>query len=155
MPLLPLLRAAEDADLPSNLNNLASLDSLERVASLADPRDPLIKDKVKPHLSEDLQKLNISKTDDFFTSPCVNTILDTIYSETSEHPFFKRIYETAAGFMFSTDPHIGVCVLFAYDYADKFYYCLSIFMKASDADKSEFSETTNEAALSIYAKLQR
>lgn len=98
---------------------------------------------------------NIPEDEDFFTSPDVNANLDAIYSNTCEHPFFKRIYETAAGFMFSTDSHIGVCVLFAYDYADKFYDCLSIFMKASDADKSAFSETTNEAALSIYAKLQR
>ena len=98
---------------------------------------------------------NIPNADDFFTSSCVNTILDTIYSETGEHPFFKRIYETAAGFMFSTDPRTGACVLFAYDYADKFYDCLSTFMKASDADKSEFSDTTNEAAATIYAKLQR
>jgi len=98
---------------------------------------------------------NISETDDFFTSPAVNANLDAIYSETSEHPFFKLIYETAAGFMFATDPHIGVCVLFAYDYADKFYDCLSTFMKASDEDKSAFSKTTNEAAAAIYAKLQR
>ena len=98
---------------------------------------------------------NIPEDEDFFTSPNVNANLDVIYSNTREHPFFKRIYETAAGFMFATDPHIGVCVLFAYDYADKFYDCLSIFMKASDADKSVFSETTNEAALLIYAKLQR
>jgi hypothetical protein len=98
---------------------------------------------------------NISEDDDFFTSPSVNAILDEIYSKTGEHPFFKRIYETAAGFMFSTDPRTGACVLFAYDYADKFYDCLSTFMKASPADKSAFSETTNEAALLIYAKLQR
>ena len=98
---------------------------------------------------------NISEDDDFFTSPSVNAILDEIYSKTGEHPFFKRIYETAAGFMFSADPQTGACVLFAYDYADKFYDCLSTFMKASPADKSAFSETTNEAALLIYAKLQR
>jgi hypothetical protein len=98
---------------------------------------------------------NIPDNEDFFTSDAVNTILDTIYSESGEHPFFKRIYETAAGFMFSTDPRIGVCVLFAYDYADKFYDCLSTFMKASDANESTFSETTNEAAATIYAKLQR
>ena len=98
---------------------------------------------------------NISEDDDFFTSTSVNAILDTIYSETGEHPFFKRIYETAAGFMFSTDPHTGVCVLFAYDYADKFYDCLSTFMKASDVEKPAFSETTSEAAATIHAKLQR
>ena len=98
---------------------------------------------------------NMSESDDFFTSPSVNAILDAIYSETGEHAFFKRIYETAAGFMFSTDPRTGSCVLFAYDYADKFYDCLSAFMKASLEDKSVFSETTNEAAALIYAKLQR
>jgi hypothetical protein len=98
---------------------------------------------------------NISEDDDFFTSPSVNAILDEIYSKTGEHPFFKRIYETAAGFMFSTDPQTGACVLFAYDYADKFYDCFSTFMKVPDEDKSAFSETTNEAAASIYAKLQR
>ena len=98
---------------------------------------------------------NISEDEDFFTSPSVNAILDEIYSKTGEHPFFKRIYETAAGFMFSTDPRTGSCVLFAYDYADKFYDCFATFMKASDAEKPAFSETTNEAALLIYAKLQR
>lgn len=98
---------------------------------------------------------NIPDADDFFTSPSVNTILDAIYSETGDHPFFKRIYETAAGFMFSTDPRIGTCVLFAYDYADKFYICLSTFVKGSEDTKGVFSETTNEAAALIYAKLQR
>ena len=98
---------------------------------------------------------NISETEDFFTSPEVNANLDVIYSETGEHPFFKRIYEISAGFMFSTDPRTGSCILFAYDYADKYYDCLSAFMKGSDADKIAFSETTNEAALLIYAKLQR
>ena len=98
---------------------------------------------------------NISETDDFFTSPAVNANLDAIYSETGDHPFFKRIYETAAGFMFSTDPRTGACVLFAYDYADKFYDCLSTFMKVPEADKPAFSETTNEAAAAIHAKLQR
>lgn len=58
--------------------------------------------------------------DDYSFEP----IFDDIYLRTKDDPFFQKIYLTSAGFMLSEDPCLGVCVLFAYDYAKAFYAVL-------------------------------
>lgn len=98
---------------------------------------------------------NIADAEEFYSSEVIDSNLDKVYADTINYPFFKNIYEIAAGFMLSTDARIGVCILFAYDYTEKFYNCLSTFMALADEDKNAFSETTNAAAKAIYVKLQR
>lgn len=61
-----------------------------------------------------------SQVDDYSFEP----IFDDIYARTKDDPFFQKIYLTSAGFMLSEDPCLGVCVLFAYDYAKAFYAVL-------------------------------
>ncbi len=54
--------------------------------------------------------------------------LDEIYARTKDAPDFSEIYAICAGFMLSTDPNIGLAVVFSYDYFDKFHPCLVDFL---------------------------
>lgn len=56
--------------------------------------------------------------------------LDEIYAMTKDVPDFIHIYTTTAGFMLSTDPNIGLAVVFSYDYFDKFHPCLVDFLRS-------------------------
>jgi len=55
-------------------------------------------------------------------------VFDSIYEQTCNDAFFKWAYVTAAGFMLSEDDKLGVCVLFAYDYAAAFYDVLCDYL---------------------------
>jgi len=57
--------------------------------------------------------------------------MDWIFSKTKDDPLFFRMYEISAGFMFSTDVSIGLCVLMAYDYFELFHACLRDFFAGS------------------------
>ena len=54
--------------------------------------------------------------------------LDDVYERTKDVPEFRKIYEIAAGFMFSVDPNIGLAVIFSYDYFYLFHPCLVDFL---------------------------
>lgn len=69
-------------------------------------------------------KIPIAEIDDYSFEPA----FDYIYDKTEDEPFFKWAYTTAAGFMLSEDPKLGVCVLFAYDYAATFYEVLCVHL---------------------------
>ena len=56
--------------------------------------------------------------------------LDDVYERTKDVAEFKKIYEIAAGFMFSIDPNIGLAVIFSYDYFHLFHPCLVDFLKS-------------------------
>jgi hypothetical protein len=56
--------------------------------------------------------------------------LDEIYARTKDVPEFQEIYMLTAGFMLSTDPSIGLAVVFSYDYFDKFHPCLVDFLRS-------------------------
>jgi hypothetical protein len=72
---------------------------------------------------------------------------DMIYDKTKEDPFFKKVYTIAAGFMLSEDPSIGVCVLFAYDYAKAFYEVLCDYLNDATSEGSDSYFATNRATL--------
>jgi hypothetical protein len=85
-----------------------------------------------------------SQVDDYSFEP----IFDDIYARTKDDPFFQKIYLTAAGFMLSEDPCLGVCVLFAYDYAKAFYAVLCDYLNQETSfgsDSCEATKETNEA----------
>ena len=77
--------------------------------------------------------------DDYSFEP----IFDDIYERTKDEPFFKKIYAIAAGFMLSEDPNVGMCVLFAYDYAKAFYDVLCDYLNGaiSNTNKEENKAT--------------
>ena len=78
--------------------------------------------------------------DDYSFEP----IFDDIYARTKDDPFFQKIYLTAAGFMLSEDPCLGVCVLFAYDYAKAFYAVLCDYLNQETSFGSDSCEATKE-----------
>ena len=73
-----------------------------------------------------------------YDEEAVNQFMDTTYEKTSKSPLFMKLYEKAAGFMFSTDPDIGMTILLGYDYLDAFVPCIESFMK----EPATFGETT-------------
>ena len=81
--------------------------------------------------------------DDFSFEP----IFDDIYARTKDDPFFQRIYTVAAGFMLSEDPCLGVCVLFAYDYAKAFYDVLCAYLNKETEETLDKTKATLEKLL--------
>ena len=69
---------------------------------------------------------------------------DMIYERTKDDPFFKKIYAVAAGFMLSEDPNVGMCVLFAYDYAKAFYAVLCDYLNGATGN---INKEENKATL--------
>ena len=70
----------------------------------------------------------------------MSNYLDTVYSLTKTNPIFSRLYGLAAERMFSTDPEIGLAVIYSYDYLDLFFPLLCMFLRELDHDlHREFS----------------
>lgn len=93
-----------------------------------------------------------SQVDDYSFEP----IFDDIYARTKDDPFFQKIYLTSAGFMLSEDPCLGVCVLFAYDYAKAFYAVLcDYFNQVNDETDKEENKATNKATLEKLLERKR
>lgn len=59
----------------------------------------------------------------------MSNYLDTIYRITKREPLFKNLYNLAAGRMLSTDPEIGLAVMYSYDYLDYFFPFLCQFLR--------------------------
>jgi hypothetical protein len=98
---------------------------------------------LEPTVPKELEQVPLEPTDlddDFSFEP----IFDDIYARTKDDPFFQKIYTVAAGFMLSEDPCLGVCVLFAYDYAKAFYAVLCAYL---NDETSEEIKTTTKATL--------
>ena len=90
-----------------------------------------------------LEQGSLELDDDFSFEP----IFDDIYARTKDDPFFQRIYTVAAGFMLSEDPCLGVCVLFAYDYAKAFYAVLCAYLNKDTNETQEATKATLEKLL--------
>ena len=87
----------------------------------------------------DISKLNIpwdqmdddldeeTKDELLFDNYAMSSTMDYIYDKTKENDFFKEIYLLGASKMFSTDPNIGLAILFSYDFFDLFHLCLQDF----------------------------
>ena len=91
----------------------------------------------------ELEQVPSAIDDDFSFEP----IFDDIYARTKDDPFFQRIYTVAAGFMLSEDPCLGVCVLFAYDYAKAFYAVLCAYLNKDTNETQEATKATLEKLL--------
>jgi len=58
--------------------------------------------------------------------------LDIIYHRTMESPVFQELYLLAAARMFSTEPDIGIAILFSYDYLFYFHQLLVEYFQHDD-----------------------
>ena len=57
----------------------------------------------------------------------MSAAMDEIYEKTKHLEQFQSLYISAAALMFSTDPNIGLAVLFSYDYFSLFHTCIQAF----------------------------
>jgi hypothetical protein len=62
-----------------------------------------------------------------FEPESMSQTMDDVYAKTKHLATFQTLYELAAAKMFSTDPSIGLCILFSYDYLYLFHACLCVF----------------------------
>ena len=70
-------------------------------------------------------------------------IMDYVFEKTKENSGFDKLYELAAGRMFSTDRTIGLAVLFSYDYLQHFHVCLVEYFKVIPEDITTISSYNN------------
>lgn len=70
-----------------------------------------------------------SRDEMMYDEQAVQQFMNTTYEKTFKSPLFMKLYEKAAGFMFSTDPEIGMTILLGYDYLDAFVPCIESFTK--------------------------
>jgi len=67
--------------------------------------------------------------------------LDYVMENTINYPEIISLYEKAGSYMFSTDPNIGLTILFGYDYLDLFHSLLkTIFMNKNITNISDIDE---------------
>ena len=82
-------------------------------------------------MKESVSTLDIddeTKDEQNYDDMSTSKVLDYIYSITKKNVCFQELYGYAAATMFSTDPEIGLAVLFSYDYFLLFHPLLcSIF----------------------------
>ena len=70
----------------------------------------------------------------------MSAAMDDVYDKTKHMESFQTLYTRAAALMFSTDPQIGLAVLFSYDYFAVFHACI----KAHREKNRELLETKIE-----------
>ena len=84
-----------------------------------------------------LFQMNLKKYDDNidlvtndennYDDEAVTKVLDYIFLLTKNNNSFIELYTSAAALMLSTDPSIGLSILFSYDYLKDFHVCLKSF----------------------------
>jgi hypothetical protein len=85
-----------------------------------------------------------------YDDAAMSSYLDKVYQTTHTHPLFRRMYFAAAALMISTNPEIGLAILFSYDYLAAFYLCYQSYL----LDPDTFSEN-NQFYLSIIERLEK
>lgn len=78
----------------------------------------------------------ITNDENNYDDEVVTKILDYIFLLTKKNTAFMKLYTSAAALMLSTDPSIGLSILFSYDYLKDFHLCLKSFKN----DPSKFGE---------------
>ena len=97
-------------------------------------------------LDTDLDEITMDEND--YDEEAATKAMDFIYAKTHKHPVFRTLYEKGAGCMLSTDPEIGLAVLFSYDYMAMFHKCIRCFFENPD----NFNEECDEYA-ELHTKL--
>jgi hypothetical protein len=103
-------------------------------------------------MKESISALDIddeTKDEQNYDDTSSTKMLNHVYSITKENTHFQELYSYAAATMFSTDPEIGLAVLFSYDYFVLFHPLLCSFHQAwkmpvyYDLDIYEIEPTCN------------
>jgi len=75
-----------------------------------------------------------------YDNDSASKILDYVFSITKTNELFNKLYISAAANMISTDPQIGIAVLFSYDYFELFHNCVRLFTQTPDKFNTECNE---------------
>lgn len=78
----------------------------------------------------------ITNDENNYDDEAVTKVLDYIFLLTKNNSSFMELYTNAAALMLSTDPSIGLSILFSYDYLKDFHLCLKSFKQ----DPSKFGQ---------------
>lgn len=81
--------------------------------------------KVYVHADTELDE--ITYDENAYDETATMAFLTLVWNATKQNTDLCELYQTAAGAMFSTDPEIGLVVLFAYNYLPVFYPVLYAF----------------------------
>lgn len=119
---------------PQYENNFQYRQCLRDVFSMDITKNPPKWDQMDPDLDEE------TKDELVYEGGAVLQGMNYICNETKNCRILQQLYLDAAALMFSTDPEIGLSILFAYDYFIDFHNCLQVFFH----NPSVFSETTPE-----------
>lgn len=91
-----------------------------------------------------------------FDQDAITKLFDFIYSTTVKEPILNAIYKTAAGFMLSEDPNIGLAVLFSYDYLMDFHPVLcDYFLFIQDENGTKTFDSTLPSAVHLRQRLSK
>jgi hypothetical protein len=85
-----------------------------------------------------------------YDNQAMSHYLDGVYQTTKSNALFQRLYFSAAALMISTNPEIGLAILFSYDYLAPFYLCYQSYLLSP----SEFSEN-NQFYHSLVSRLEK
>ena len=119
---------------PQYDNNFQYRQCLRDVFSMDVTKNPPKWDQMDPDLDDE------TKDELVYEGGAVLQGMNYICNETKNSGALQQLYLDAAALMFSTDPEIGLSILFAYDYFIDFHNCLRVFFQ----NPSGFSETTLE-----------
>ena len=83
----------------------------------------------------------------------IDPFMDFIYESTKNHPIFQELYLKSAGYMMSTEPSIGIAVLFSYDYLEHFHKVLCDYYHFIDCGMK--FDVNVPSVIQLHKKLQR
>jgi len=119
---------------PEYRNLLRQIVQMDPTKCYSDPDMPLSSPDLETLAQLDLDEETIDELT--YDDQAMSAYLDGVYQTTHTHPLFQRLYASAAALMLSTNPEIGLAILFSYDYFGPFYLCYQSYL----VDPASFSE---------------
>ena len=100
---------------------------------------------------KDMDLDQVTADEMMYDEKAASRTMEHVFENTFQHKDFILLYEKAASFMFSIDTHLGLTILFGYDYLDLFHPLLSGFF--SNMDNKTLSSMSEYKLL--YDKLHK
>ena len=126
-------------------NTIEYRHSLRLIFSMSSSKFPVLDDDIDPVSRDELE----------YDEEAAKQARDYVFRTTKKNPIFNELYLLAAARMFSTDPEIGLSVLFSYDYLEIFHYCLVSFYDVSVLpDRNIPFDETNRGVVELKRRLQ-
>jgi len=69
-----------------------------------------------------------------YDSDAMMNYMNAIFAITKQSPLFMKLYRLAAEKMLSTDPEIGLAIMYSYDYLDLFFPFLYMYLREQNSE---------------------